>query len=113
MPIKDKSAYPPDWKLISLSIRQRAGNKCENCGAENYQPHPITGSKVILTVAHLDHTPSNCDPTNLRAWCQKCHLTYDGQFHAQNAKATRAAKREAELKAAGQLALFEERPCER
>jgi hypothetical protein len=45
--------YPSNWKEISLAIRQRAGGRCEWCGAENYQPHPITKSKVILTVAHL------------------------------------------------------------
>ena len=24
--------------------------------------------KIVLTIAHLDHTPENCDPANLRAW---------------------------------------------
>lgn len=33
--------------------------------------------RVVLTVAHLDHQPENCDPGNLRAWCQRCHNTYD------------------------------------
>lgn len=32
---------------------------------------------IVLTIAHLDHTPENCDPANLRAWCQRCHLRYD------------------------------------
>lgn len=44
---------------------------------------------VVLTVAHLDHTPENCDPDNLRAWCQKCHLAYDAEHHAQTAQRTR------------------------
>jgi 5-methylcytosine-specific restriction endonuclease McrA len=103
----DYSLYPENWKDISRAIRERAGNRCENCGAENHQPHPITGSRVVLTVAHLDHTPSNCDPANLRAWCQKCHLTYDAQYHARHAKQTRAAKREQERVEYGQLRLFE------
>lgn len=79
MPIRpeNKDRYPKDWKAISASIRERAGNRCEECGAENGQPHPHTGSKVVLTTAHLDHTPENCDPENLRSWCQKCHNTYD------------------------------------
>ena len=70
---ENRALYPADWKDISLSIRARAGNVCETeaCGAVNGQPHPGTGSKVVLTVAHLDHNPSNCDPTNLRAWCQR------------------------------------------
>lgn len=48
---------------------------------------------VVLTIAHLDHQPENCDPGNLRAWCQRCHLRYDQQHHADNAAATRRAKK--------------------
>ena len=33
--------------------------------------------KVVLTVAHLDHTPENCADSNLRALCQRCHNIYD------------------------------------
>lgn len=98
MPV-DMSRYPPDWGQISLSIRERAGWRCEgspaypDCRAEYGQPHPVTGSKVVLSVAHLDHTPANCDPANLRAWCQRCHLFYDLQHHIQNAARTRRRKR--------------------
>ena len=49
--------------------------------------HPVTGSKVVLTIAHLDHTPENCDDENLRAWCQRCHLTYDAPMKAARRKA--------------------------
>jgi hypothetical protein len=42
---------------------------------------------------HLDHDPTNCDPENLKAGCQKCHLTYDAKHHAKNAKETRENKR--------------------
>jgi hypothetical protein len=99
MPIKpeNKAKYPKDWKLISASIRERAGNRCEgspdfpDCHAENGKPHPVTGSKVVLTVAHLDHQPENCDPTNLKAWCQRCHLHYDKKHHAETAYASKRA----------------------
>jgi hypothetical protein len=47
---------------------------------------------IVLTVAHLDHTPENCTPENLRAWCQRHHLAYDHQHHQRNAQATRRAK---------------------
>lgn len=57
--------------------------------------------KIILTVAHLDHTPENCDAGNLKALCQRCHLNYDKHHHAQNAKATNYQKRHK-----GQLPLF-------
>ncbi|MDO8415505.1 MAG: hypothetical protein Q7S87_04770 [Agitococcus sp.] len=47
---------------------------------------------IVLTIAHLDHTPENCDDENLRAWCQRCHLGYDKHHHAKNAQATRRAR---------------------
>lgn len=87
MPIKEcnKDRYPDNWKEISEFIRfERADNKCEECGAVNYEPHPDTGSRVVLTVAHLDHTPENCDPDNLKALCQRCHLHYDRFIHLTN-----------------------------
>lgn len=53
MPI-NYSEYPENWHEISKFIRfERAGNCCETCGAENYKLHPETGSKVVLTVAHI------------------------------------------------------------
>jgi len=95
MPIsKEKRAlYPIDWKEISQRIREQAGNKCELCGAENHQPHPITGSMVVLTVMHLDHNPQNNDPENLKAACQRCHLNYDKEQHINNSRITRENKR--------------------
>lgn len=32
---------------------------------------------IVLTVAHLDHNPENCNYSNLMAMCQKCHNSYD------------------------------------
>jgi hypothetical protein len=105
MPIRpeEKARYPKDWKAISLEVRERAGWRCEgspgiypDCRAENAAPHPVTGSKVVLTVAHLDHQPENNgapgDRPNLMAMCQRCHLTYDAKHHAKNAAVTRRRK---------------------
>ena len=90
MPIskENKKRYPKDWKLRSRFIRfYRAKNRCEWCGAENYKPHPITGSKVVLTTAHIfDHSPEKCDFLNLAALCQKCHNGYDAKMRAKNRK---------------------------
>ncbi|MBR6262712.1 MAG: hypothetical protein IKR05_05790 [Prevotella sp.] len=100
MPIKpeNKKRYPKNWKQIRQSILDRAGNRCEFCGIENYAIKE-NGTKVVLTIAHLDHTPENCNPENLRALCQKCHLTYDAKHHAQTARQTREKKQ-------GQYRLF-------
>lgn len=129
MPIKPENAarYPADWPQIRARIQQRAGNKCEQCGVENYavggrrrdgkflhavpeesmlrMVYPPTGScsactdgqhyeklriiRIVCTVAHLDHTPENCADDNLRFWCQRCHLNYDAEHHARNARETR------------------------
>ena len=40
-------------------------------------------SVVILTTAHLDHDTWNSDDDNLRALCQRCHLTHDRQDNAK------------------------------
>lgn len=97
MPI-DYKKYAKDWKLRSKFIRFfRAKNKCEFCGAENYEPNPLTGSKVILTVAHLDHDINNNSFFNLKALCQKCHLSYDAKHHARNRRKKRANKDQTNL----------------
>ena len=94
MPI-DYRNYAPNWHLISRFIRfYRAKNRCEVCGAKNYETHPETGSKVVLTVAHLDHDTANNSFFNLKAMCQKCHNNYDSQYRRQN----RRRKREGHLK---------------
>jgi len=117
MPIRpeNRDRYPANWRTISDSIRfTRALGRCEcagECGrgthegrCPNHHEEEAygTGSRVILTVAHLDHTPENCDPTNLRAMCQGCHLHYDRHHHRETAAATRRAA----VEAAGQLALI-------
>jgi len=110
--------YHPDWKNISRQIKEQAGWKCEFCNA----PHNVVivrtkGSdqwrhltdgeylygddhgkdgrvtKVILTVAHLDHVKANNDPANLRALCQRCHLIWDMEHHVINAANTRRQNR--------------------
>jgi len=101
MPIRpeQRALYPADWKAVNKRVRARAGNCCEGsprypeCRAANGKPHPVTGSKVVLTTAHLNHIESDCRDENLKAWCQRCHLTYDAKHHARNAYRTMRAKR--------------------
>ena len=128
MPIRPENVdrYPSNWNHISDVIRfGRAGSRCEclgecglahhvgggvqlehRCEAIHGLPHPRTGSSVILTTAHLDHTPENSDDpggvfvelsldlSNLRAMCQGCHLHYDRDHHAERARQTREEQRE-------------------
>jgi hypothetical protein len=85
-----------------MAVKEQAGWQCEcegECGrgthegrCPNRQGAPAygTGSKTVLTTAHLDHTPENCDPANLRAFCQACHLHYDRDHHAETRAAAKA-----------------------
>lgn len=108
MPIRpeNRHRYPKDWDQISRRIRfERAEGRCEcrgECGRSREhlfygrcinlhgRPAFATASRVVLTTAHLDHTPENCAEDNLRAFCQGCHLHHDRDHHA----ATRAARRQ-------------------
>lgn len=106
MPV-DLKRYPLDWKQISHKIRfERAKSMCEwpGCTAEHGKPNPVTGSKVILTTAHLPidangilcdvHDKMQCSEYRLLALCQAHHLRLDGQEHARNAAITRRKKHE-------------------
>lgn len=91
-------AYPggslksPDWRALRALVLERAGNRCEgspafpDCRAANGQVHPVTGSRVVLTIAHLDQNPANSDPANLRALCQRCHNRHDAPHRAASRK---------------------------
>jgi hypothetical protein len=72
------------WQALSVQLRTvRAGGRCEaaGCGAVNGRPHPITGSRVVLTCAHLDHDHTHRDPARLAVLCQRCHLRHDRLHH--------------------------------
>lgn len=130
----DYTEYPPDWKAIRAEVMERAGGCCEgtpefpDCrvkhhgvyyyekngsrrehdgGCETDQYIIDAGlrcSKVVLTIAHMDHDKSNNgepgNRPNLRALCQRCHLSWDIDTHKANARATRERKM-------GQTNLFE------
>lgn len=98
-----RSLYPPDWEDLALAIKTEANWRCEECGIPCREPGEsradffmamINGGwdieamlidkdghecwqRFTLTVAHLDHIPSNCDRSNLRALCAPCHCRYD------------------------------------
>lgn len=86
------------WLAIRGRIIARAGDACEGtpqhpeCRAVNREPHPETGSKVVLTIAHMDQDVANNEDDNLRALCQRCHLKWDHEQHQRNARQTRFRK---------------------
>lgn len=121
MPIRAENLgrYPKDWPQISLRVREQAGHKCEHCGVRNgawgyreegrfhdvghegfprgYRPPFDWGGRriirIILTVAHLDHQPENCERSNLRALCQQCHNRLDAKMRASGLRARRHAEK--------------------
>ncbi len=84
------------WRL------ERAAETDDGICAETGRIMPDTGGdavtwgrpiRVVLTVAHLDHHPENCARGNLRAWCQRCHNTYDAPMRRAGIAARRKAER--------------------
>jgi len=69
------------WELVSIDeyITDCAtlGEKSLHQKYGNWRDKGAT--KIVLTIAHLDHDPENWNVTTdrLRAWCQRCHLEYD------------------------------------
>jgi hypothetical protein len=105
VPIKpeNKARYPRNWAEIRAHIMERSGGRCEcegECGQQHHgrclERHGRAAysfrGKVVITIAHLDHTPENCDDDNLRAMCQRCHNRYDSDHRAQTRRATRDGK---------------------
>jgi hypothetical protein len=113
MPIRreERARYPRNWKEISRRIRKRSGGRCEcdgrcgrpkahlardgRCRNQHGRPAWTTGAQVVLTVAHLNHTPEDIRDENLLALCQACHLHYDRDQHARTRRATLARRRAA------------------
>ncbi|MCB9759716.1 MAG: hypothetical protein H6739_07725 [Alphaproteobacteria bacterium] len=119
MPCATPKDYPADWWKLSAEIRfGRAEGRCEcdglcgdvhpdgRCdqreGAPATWPDATPGVVVMLTTAHLDHRPAHCEPDNLRALCQRCHLRHDTEHHRD----VRLANQREDLALGGQRSLF-------
>lgn len=94
------------------SIIVRTGNKWRYiCSTEHdmihakvrYSGYNYSGAlkrlgftKIVLTIAHLDHDADNHDVTDdrLAALCQRCHLKHDMKNHVNNRKYGRHWKKQ-------------------
>jgi hypothetical protein len=93
--------WVPEWPRDGAYMGQTYADARE-VAAGIYAAQGESGAKptvIVLTVAHLNHTPEDCRPNNLAAMCQRHHLAYDHDHHRANAQATRRAK-------AGTLEMF-------
>mgnify|MGYP003643529883 CR=1 FL=1 len=70
--------YPDDWKEIAEAIKDDAEWRCERCKHAH-----CTKTAHVLTVHHLDGDKANCEPWNLAALCQRCHLTIQGRIRME------------------------------
>lgn len=82
------------------AARERSGNRCEcdgkcgqshadgRCDAINGEPHPQTGSIVVLTLAH-EHGVALEETSIVRMFhaCQRCHNRYDAPMRAAGIRA--------------------------
>lgn len=113
----DYSKYPANWKThIVPAIRARSGDRCEWCSVENRDCRD--GSRIVLTVAHLDHDLAHNDgmdtggpampaeKANLVHLCQRCHLGHDRGRHMAKQWRNRQEK-------AGQLLLDDQTRLEK
>lgn len=119
MPIRpeNKIRYPKNWKSeVVPRIRARSGDRCEctgQCGRKhgpaargdtvlgdrctriNGEPIEmgVANPCIVLTVAHLNHRPEDCDDANLLHLCQGCHNRYDAPTRRAGIKARARAGR--------------------
>ena len=90
----DEGTYMlPDGDVFDAETGERLGM------AKMSDYYVARWTDIVLTIAHLDHTPENCADDNLRAWCQRCHLRYDAQHHEETRQISRRT-------AGGQLELL-------
>lgn len=120
----NRQLYPPNWEAIALAVKVAANWTCQECGrpcrlpgearcqlfwriskslvwcddlwsGESYGEGDLKLGRFTLTVAHLNHQPSDCSPENLRALCAPCHCRYDLAAMAQ--KRALKAERQGQL----------------
>ena len=77
--------HPPDpWHpLFVQAMLTSVGARCQGspaypqCCAVQGQPHPATGTPVILTIVQRDWASTPLDEDPLRVWCQRCRHSYE------------------------------------
>ena len=66
--------------LAARELQDHYNNACDQ------DPKAIV---IVLTVAHLDHDPSNCKDSNLLCMCQRYHNLYDRAHRNETMRVTR------------------------
>ena len=106
------TGYPRNWGHLRLILLRAAAYVCQEqtCGVHDFAEgwrhfdgaftegspsDDIPGARFItirLALTHLDDpTPSNCEATNLRIRCQRCHNVADAEMRREHARSRRHA----------------------
>jgi len=100
-----RARYPEDWDIIAHGVKDDADWCCEQCRRPCRRPNESVEDlfkrvlvwrpdfkpaeycaaprRWLLTVAHLDQRPENCERENLKALCVVCHLRHDRKFRSK------------------------------
>ena len=67
-------------------IARRSSGATDEADHSGGYPHCGYGrdcraTRVVLACSHLDHDPTNNRPSNLKAFCQRCHMLHDRPEH--------------------------------
>ncbi len=102
----DGSLRTKEWLAIRNQVLRKAGRRCQECQARDrsgfivfddadgpidrwtldlfghrHAPHGARLITIYLSIAHLNHDPSDNRKSNLKALCLRCHLDHDRANH--------------------------------
>src|SRR3954453_2500413 len=82
--MEDRSAT---WAMGTGGIATRGSGVTDEAGPSGSYPRGVAwdgtfrSTRVVLACSHLDHDPTNNRPSNLKAFCQRCHMLHDRPEH--------------------------------
>lgn len=102
MPIRKELRHfyrGPAWQEIRAAVRERAGDRCEQCGSKGgtrkvrWAENGDADGFILIQCgcAHLNNVAGDDRMGNLAWLCRGCHLHHDVPFH----RATRATRKDA------------------
>jgi len=69
------------WDEANRVWRTGEGRALTRLPGPQLWTEPVQTTRVVLACAHLDHDPTNNRASNLRAFCQRCHMLHDREEH--------------------------------
>jgi hypothetical protein len=90
-----------EYLAFRAAVRERAGDRCEVCGAKNGEPKASPDKRFVCGLSHTDQDPRKHDVKLARWLCKGCHLAHD---RANNYARSRRLK----ARAVGQAWISEE-----